>query len=291
MRRDALYTSLGERNRKRDPRDGRSRWQALTPEQRERVYARRQIRRQVTAQQRQQTPESKPEDHPQYRQRVAALEAQWQAQITQYERGLALHPVTGAYKGEETMPPARRGALVAWRKGYRVSEDGRFWHPQGYELFPGYTSQITDGPKHHRAYRDPAKRTRQKELQYRPEILAALCFYGPVALANDRRVRFRDGNKRNRSKANLELLTATEWALRRRKTYRGTVQTVNARGRKKSPTGPNKHHRLTAEQAQAIRTLLALGKTREEVQALLRERQMPLALTTISAIDRGSRWR
>jgi hypothetical protein len=202
-----------------------------------------------------------------------------------YERGDGFHPETGAYKDEESLTPSKRGALIAWRKGYRVTDDGRFWHPKGYELFPGHTMNIVPGPKHHRRFTDPQQRTRQQRIPYRPAMLAALCFYGPPALREDRRLHFVDGNRQHCRRDNLLLWTKDEEERHRQKHYRQAP----------SPTYPNGRlkyrQQMNPERAQAIRQLLALGKSRKEVVALLTARQFPITLVTVAAIDCGARWR
>lgn len=220
-------------------------------------------------------------------------EAQYAAALyaCAYAMGLALHPLTGAYVHEHILTNAKRGALIAWRKGYRVTEDGRFWHPNGYELFPGYTSSIVEGAKHHRGFHNASLRARQPRITYRPEMLACLCFYGLVTLHDGQYVHHRDGNWRNRSKANLALHTEAERARLQQKRYRGPVQTITPHGHRKSSTGPKDKPRLTPERAQAIRTLLDAGHTRQQVTALLHARGFPIALTNVAAVDRGDRWR
>lgn len=258
-------------------------WALRSPEQKQRLIAQRRERRALARQAKQAAPT--PSTLPTEDQLLTAqVQAQYTAHLHAYEAGTALHPTTERYVHEDTLTNAKRGALIAWRKGYRVTEDGRFWHPKGYELHPGYTSNIVAGEKHHRSFRSPRKRNRQPKLQYRPETLAALCFYGPVVLRDDYLIHLVDGNWCNRARANLVLRPKAEHDRLRRKQVPVVASPVLSNGRRK------RGRVLNAEQAQAIRTLLRLGRNRKEVVALLAERGVEIRESTVGAIERGNRW-
>lgn len=221
-----------------------------------------------------------------------ALHHTIQERLAAYQAGRALHPLTGEYVHESDLPDARRGALIAWRKGYRITSDGRVWNPIGIELFSGATMKIIAGHKHHRRRLDPTQRTPQHLLAFCPYVLAALCCFGLRALHDGWCVVSLDGNRQNLRHANLRLRQRSAIAhLRERNKGRArdpyrtpTVATVRDDGRRKKGT------KLTPEQAQAIRQLLDCGWTPKRIVAQLAERGVSLSVRTINAVNIGAMW-
>lgn len=95
---------------------------------------------------------------------------------------------------KQALSANKRNAIVAYEKGYRISEDGSFINPKGKELpikchakcrYPRFT--VT------RSY---------KVLSFSLHHLAAYCFYGIEGL-QEQAVRHVNGNKLDLSRANI----------------------------------------------------------------------------------------
>lgn len=208
-----------------------------------------------------------------------------------YECGLGLHPFTDEYLHEADLTNAKRGALIAWRKGYCVTEDGRVWNPNRIELFPGRTLKVVAGKKHHRHYTNPRLRVPQPALAFCPYVLASLCFYGLKTLHDGVCVVALDHNTRNLRRDNLVLRTLSEIAYQRPRVGRykppyrpPTLPPTRRDGRRKAGA------KLTPERAQAIRQLLDLGWTPQQVVEKIAERGITLSIRTVNAVNIGALW-
>lgn len=277
-----------QRRRTGPPDKGLTKWQTRPAAWKQRYIEQRRTRRQEARDSRPEVP--LPALTPEH---VSAQMAdrEWAARLAAYEAGAALHPVTGEYVHESTLSANKRGALVAWRKGYRITDDGRCFNPKGVELFPSTVMAVVPEPKHNHNQPDLNRRSRQHSLTYHPRVLAALCFYGLEALHDDRWIHFRDGNPRNWAKGNLVLLdqrksrTAPRPGARRIPRYRQEPAPRKANGYARRGKWLNR------EQAIAVRQLLDLGKTHQEVMQLLHERNVLLTRKQVERIDRGEVWR